>query len=484
MESNTLIHDGIMFTGDWHCGVRIKEVKRDNEMRAVLSEMTDKITEAHPSYLVILGDLTEQPTYPGMEPARMIGETLAELNSRLPDMKIFIIKGNHDWEGVGLFGISKKNNIFMINEPKAIELEHGLYLLAVPYLKKFMLDNMKLPEEQRSYNGIFSVLRNAVPDDAHCLGAAHISLEGTVPGMTEAGLTRSVMDMDIEKMFLGHIHQHRALGDEIYYTGSIIRNTFGEENEKSGMWYLQPDGRLRDIELTSPRHLYNIVFDDPSAVADGRLEKKLTEVLMSDPEALIKIKVLKGRTYDDQIVEIAEHAEELYSSKGHNVVMYDYSTAKDTIMPEMTDDAILSSDEQHADMSDVISEKISLKQLWHDYCADRLNEDQGIGRAEAEVVETCGEALMDDCDINDIWSAMKSGHYNDIKHNDKDNKDNKDGNSMLSDIKNMKDISDLREKQKLSRHNSKNNKGNKENNNNNDVKLAEDLSEDDILIDM
>lgn len=390
---------GILFTSDWHCGLALNGVQRNPELETVLKEIVDKALLLEPSSIVIIGDLSEQYRYPGISTASMIGNAVMKLADGLPDSRIFIIRGNHDWDGVNLFGLSRRVNVRCISSPVVVEMSDGEYMLAVPYLKKHEMDG-------KSYDQILSDMRAALPPDAKCFAAMHAALEGTVPGIEEACVTKEAAKLGIDKIFLGHIHQHKDLGDGFYYTGAIIRNTFGEEQESSGMWY-KDRNNVYDVPLETPRRMKMIVFDSPEAVADGRLEQELRSAIASDPNVLIKVRINGANAYNDAIIDIARKVETEYSEPEHNIVAFDFSVKKDDKEKLLEKEAA----DKEVRAAYGIASQISVRSLWNEYCDTRFSADSSISEQDASVVKEAGAALLSGSEPDEIWQALKMGKF-------------------------------------------------------------------------
>lgn len=396
---------GTLFTSDWHCGLSLKGKSRDEEIAEVLNDLTDKAVALAPKSIVVAGDLSESFRYPGSVPSKMIGRALYKMAEEIPGARVFVIPGNHDWDGLDLIALSEKSNIHFIRRPAAIEIGEKTYLIAVPYMRKHNLG-------AKTYDDIIGELADSVPEGSRCVAAVHAAFEGTVPGLCEPAVTAQALNGPVKKLFLGHIHMHKQLSPDVFYTGALIRNTFGEEMERSGMWYLDDNFRVTDIPLSGARRMETVSFENSSAVMDGDLEGELVALIANDPDIMIRIRIPGASAFAEQITEIVKRVEEEYSEPGRNVIVSDFAMAKTDREKHTDPDPVLDISGEPGAVKD-IAELISVKSLWSGYCREKL-ESGGITESELAAVEVCGEALLAGAEAAEIWESMKAGKFTEI----------------------------------------------------------------------
>jgi hypothetical protein len=216
----------------------------------------------------------------------------------------------------------------------------------------------------------------------------------------------------VEKLFLGHIHTHRQVCKDVYYTGALIRNTFGEEKETSGAWHMDRDLNVTDVPLEGARKMVTIQMDDMAEVMNGGLEERLSDVISSDPDVMVRIRIPGGAASSEYASEIVKRTEEKWSEPGRNVIISDFSLPKPEKDKGGQEEHKLKADTSSDGRS--VAEQISVKGLWSSYCKERLGL---IGAPEEDiaVAEICGEALLSGTPPSDIWKAMKEGRFSEIR---------------------------------------------------------------------
>ena len=377
--------NGILFTGDWHCGLTIAGKPRNDEIGDVLKELVEKAAGFSKeknigfSHMVITGDLTESFRYPGNVVIRQIADTLIDFRDKVaPDAVIYIIKGNHDWGELGLYESFYRDRVKFIDTPQNIQIDDRTFLSCIPYMRAH-----ELPDG--GYAKVIETLSEELPYDANKILAAHAALEGTVPNLVENQIdAKTIAAEDYRYAFLGHIHQHASLGGNVYYTGSLIRNTFGEEGESSGFYVLSDDMEIFDIPLSGGRPLINLAFDDdPSA---SEIESRIKEVISKNPDAYLKLKIPGGLYLSQEIKMMAK------SLGISDQVVTDFSIVK-------------TQSEEKAEDVPGDSRDLNIVSLWKDFCSEKGKPEEGALFAEL------GESIMSGAHGKEIWAKLLDDDY-------------------------------------------------------------------------
>lgn len=405
---------GVFLTSDWHCGLSLRGTSREEEIGNVLDDLVEKAIRLQPSAVVVAGDLSDTFRYPGSAPSKQIGKTLFKLAEEIPDVRVFVILGNHDWDGLDILALSEKSNIHFIKQPAAIEVFKNTYMVAVPYLKKHNLGS-------GTYDSIINDIVDNIPKGKRCFAAIHAALEGTLLIRTEAAVNESLVSERVENIFLGHIHTHRQINDRTYYTGALVRNTFGEEKEVSGAWYMDRDFNVHDIPLEGARKLETVHITDIADVLNGNLEEKLTNAISKDNNVMIRLRIPSGSSASEYVAEATKHVEEKLSEPGYNVIFSDFSIPKVEKEQVQLDNIIENRNISTSEAKNV-AEQISIKSLWSSYCKERLTL-AGASAEDIAIADICGEALLSGTEPAEIWKAMKDGRFDEIRQEleDKEN---------------------------------------------------------------
>ncbi len=382
METN------ILFTGDWHCGLVSWGVDRTEELDESLRQLISQAGEYQPETTVITGDITESFRYPGNKTFKQVSGAVKKIMNCRKGMNLVILKGNHDWAGLEIFQEFRKDIVF-VETPTIIEAS-PYPILAVPYQKSY-----QLPEG--GYGEVIRSLMNADGRDGYIL-AAHAGAEGDIPGEPAIPLD-TLNDPRIKKAFLGHIHIHDRIegARNAYYTGALIRNTFGESASRTGAWMLHYEdstGRLevRDIQVKSgPLKTFSLENVSES-IADGSFAKEARDALQQDSSTLFRITAPKHSYREEDIARVAKELRE----------EFEITTERPATYPFVAFDASSAEPgtvEKRIAAPTAISEGISIKGLWQEWCEAK----KGGKRAEA-----IGLDILAGAGAGEIWKNLKS----------------------------------------------------------------------------
>lgn len=254
--------------------------------------------------VIIPGDVFDS-VKPTMDEVQVI---LGWLEAVASEMPVVIIPGNHDMAvspnmATALEPLKWRSNVFVLEKPGSVLLElngqhvriHGL-----PYPMKGRLlaqegFGEKSPEEITAVinQGLAAILRSfrtefepSVPN----VLLAHGSVANCLVGDQPRSLAHDIL-IPLEELHgfdycaLGHIHQNQQIADNTWYSGSLMRNGFGEERERKG---------FNLVEITAGKAPKVTFVENPHARRYRTLSAiDLTDELLSgplDPETVWRFK--------------------------------------------------------------------------------------------------------------------------------------------------------------------------------------------------
>ncbi len=282
-------------TADWHIGKTIRGIERWDEFRSLLNEI-GVFAERHGADLVIIAGDVFDVFSPPAEAENIVFSFLVHMN-RI-GVPVVIIAGNHDSYQrfdcrTELFAIA---NVFVIGRPR----KEGFFKFTTKRGEKVIVGALPFVSERHLTKGseifektwgeikgtyadkigaMIRILSEHFEPDAVNILAAHILLEGAVTSGTER-------QMDISNSFavlppsipaaatytaLGHIHKHQQIiraSAPTYYSGSIMKMDFGEENDEKGFMFVEASPRIPPqvefikLESVQPLVTVNVDFKD------------------------------------------------------------------------------------------------------------------------------------------------------------------------------------------------------------------------------
>lgn len=307
-------------TSDWHLGRVIHGVHLTDDQSYLLQQFIDIIQEEKPDAIIIAGDLYDR-SIPPVEAVELLDDTFSRI---ILDLKIPVIAiaGNHDSADRVNFGsrLLQKQNLFLAGKldfefkPVTLYDKYGAVdFYTVPYtepcaLKQFF-ESSDLSHDESMRLIIEQIKKNKDKDHRSVL-ITHAFIAGCAESESErplsvggTGAVSCSYFKDFDYTALGHLHQPQKAGaDNILYSGSLMKYSFSEANQKKCMYVIDMDEtgkcNVKDIYLKPKRDLrciegYLKDLIDPSYESGGSKEDYLQVNLLDEGALLDPIGRLK-----------------------------------------------------------------------------------------------------------------------------------------------------------------------------------------------
>lgn len=222
---------------------------------------------------VLTGDLFDSPR-PHANEVRVIADFVQRLAD---DMPVLIIPGNHDMsqnpnDATALECLAWIDNVFLCTRPQSYLLllkEQAVRFCLLPYpTRGRLLANDALagqsPEQVTAVINqcLGDILRGFTAETEPGLPAvllAHGSVSQAKVGDQPRSLAHDVLlPLELCERFdyvaLGHIHQPQQLAHNAWYSGSLMRQSFGEEHERKGVNLVELDTVTRTVTFVENPH--------------------------------------------------------------------------------------------------------------------------------------------------------------------------------------------------------------------------------------
>ena len=209
--------------------------------------------EAPCDAFLLTGDVFDTVA-PTMDEVQVMVEWIEGLADRMP---VLIIPGNHDMSTSGnmataLEPLKLRDNIFVMERPESKLLNFGhetVRFFSLPYPQKGRIlasaqYQDKSPEEVTALinHGLASIIRKFTlecDDAVPTVLLAHGSVDNAKVGDQPRSLAHDILIplqecLPFDFVALGHIHQPQQVGANAWYSGSLMRQSFGEEHEPKG----------------------------------------------------------------------------------------------------------------------------------------------------------------------------------------------------------------------------------------------------------
>lgn len=252
-------------TADWHLGKLLKEhAMTEDQEWLLMNQFLPLVDEEKPDVILLAGDVYDR-SYPPEEAVELFDKMTEEIVGKRK-IPLLVISGNHDsaerlavasrlLRGQGLYIFGPLNRV----NPVILRDAYGeVAFLPLPYAEparvRVMMNQLEIPgaEEVHSYEEaerkLSEILLSRLPEGGKGLrkvAIAHAFAAGGTSSESERPLSIGGYDQISDAVFapydytaLGHLHRPqktRAASEKIQYSGSLMRYSFDEVNQKKGV---------------------------------------------------------------------------------------------------------------------------------------------------------------------------------------------------------------------------------------------------------
>lgn len=300
-------------------------------------------------------------------------------------IQIVMISGNHDISKSGaaasaLVSLRERDDVIVMEKPDAIMLTPDgqmVRICGLPYPSRgFLLANEamagKPPEEvTRTIN--FNLKRiiqqfDVIQDDIPTILLAHGTTIDAVAGIQPRSLLHDVLiPMDecclFDAVCLGHIHNRQQVAYNAHYSGSIVRNDFGEGPEKKGFNLVEIEAgqpaRVDFIENPHARDWVTITVQEAWDMMD-RVDKHARDV---ETGAVWRIKDTLSPAAIEQTREAVVRFQKQHLHTKVDIKALTETRARDEFMADMQspEEALERFLDQHGDRDTINHESVMQK---------------------------------------------------------------------------------------------------------------------------
>ena len=267
----------ILHTSDWHLGRIFHGVHLTEDQAYILEQLVELIKDRKPDVILVAGDIFDR-SVPPVEAVNLLDDTLSKI---LMDYKIptIMISGNHDSPDRVDFGsrLMEESRLHIIGrfnknvKPVAIEDKFGpVFFYPLPYVEPAIVREsmgVEIHSHDEAMNVLINNIKNTMNVDKRNVLITHTFAAGGEASESERPLTiggSSVVDAayfnDFNYVALGHLHRpQRVGGDNIRYSGSLMKYSFSEATQKKHIPIIEMDEKgnvsVETIELKPRRDL-------------------------------------------------------------------------------------------------------------------------------------------------------------------------------------------------------------------------------------
>lgn len=260
----------ILHTSDWHLGQTFYSYDRTEEHIHFFNQLKDILRWEIPDAMLVSGDIFDVSN-PSSSVWRLFKDTILDIHSLVPEMKIIVTAGNHDsasrididrnlWKSGGIHvigGLDRKDGEFDFGE-NIINIDGKGYVIALPFINRFALSKGKKESEGEYdfFKKIESLVTDKNVENLPVVLMAHLTIadcdmqghrEKTLGGIDS--VKSDVFGNGFDYVALGHIHKAQQFENgRVAYSGAPVAISFDETGRHTVSVVNIKKGFLPEIE--------------------------------------------------------------------------------------------------------------------------------------------------------------------------------------------------------------------------------------------
>lgn len=290
-------------TSDWHLGRQFHNVSLLDDQQAVLDQLIQYIEHNPVDAVVVAGDIYDRSVPPTIA-IELLNEVVKRICGEL-NTPMILISGNHDGaERLGFGSEQMKNaglhiisNFEDMLTPVVIETESAgqVAFYGMPYNDpeqvRFAYQEPVSTHDQAHKLLAEKITEQFQPEQRNVL-VSHCFVDGAIESESERPLSIGGSDrvshehfLNFDYVALGHLHQPQKKGEEyIRYSGSLMKYSFGEQNQKKGFTLVEIDQNgfvsAEHIDLAAPHEMRIVEGELEQMIEQGKIDPKNEDYLL------------------------------------------------------------------------------------------------------------------------------------------------------------------------------------------------------------
>ncbi|MCF6450057.1 exonuclease SbcCD subunit D [Vibrio sp. MMG022] len=290
-------------TSDWHLGRQFHNVSLLDDQQAVLDQLIRYIENNPVDAVVVAGDIYDRSVPPTIAIEllnKVVKRICGELNTPM-----ILISGNHDGaERLGFGSEQMKNaglhiisNFEDMLTPVVIETESAgqVAFYGMPYNDPEQV-RFAYQEPVSTHDQAHKLLAEKITEqfqsEQRNVLVSHCFVDGAIESESERPLSIGGSDrvshehfLNFDYVALGHLHQPQKKGEEyIRYSGSLMKYSFGEQNQKKGFTLVEIDQNgfvsAEHVDLAAPHEMRIVEGELEQVIEQGKTDPKNEDYLL------------------------------------------------------------------------------------------------------------------------------------------------------------------------------------------------------------
>ncbi len=257
----------ILHTSDWHLGRSLHGYSLLEDQAFVLKQLLAVIEEEQVDLLLIAGDIYDK-TIPSEGAVELFNDFISQVTLKYK-LDTVIISGNHDSGERIDFGskLFMSQHLYITGKCEkgyqkiTVNIkDQEIDVFMIPYIEPCHVREIAGDESIKRHDEAIGYLVSKIKEEQReipTILVAHAFVTGGELSESErrlsvvggADLVRAEHFKDFTYTALGHLHKRQAMGQRVRYSGSLLKYSTSEANQKKGYVLLTLEGnQLKDIE--------------------------------------------------------------------------------------------------------------------------------------------------------------------------------------------------------------------------------------------
>ncbi|MGR5276390.1 exonuclease SbcCD subunit D [Vibrio rotiferianus] len=290
-------------TSDWHLGRQFHNVSLLDDQQAVLDQLIQYIENNPVDAVVVAGDIYDRSVPPTIAIEllnKVVKRICGELNTPM-----ILISGNHDGaERLGFGSEQMKNaglhiisNFEDMLTPVVIETKSAgqVAFYGMPYNDPEQVRfayREPVSTHDQAHKLLVEKIAEQFQSEQRNVLISHCFVDGAIGSESERPLSIGGSDrvshehfLNFDYVALGHLHQPQKKGEEyIRYSGSLMKYSFGEQNQKKGFTLVEIDQNgfvsAEHFDLAAPHEMRIVEGELEQVVEQGKTDPKNEDYLL------------------------------------------------------------------------------------------------------------------------------------------------------------------------------------------------------------
>ncbi|WP_199437457.1 exonuclease SbcCD subunit D [Vibrio owensii] len=290
-------------TSDWHLGRQFHNVSLLDDQQAVLDQLIQYIENNPVDAVVVAGDIYDRSVPPTIAIEllnKVVKRICGELNTPM-----ILISGNHDGaERLGFGSEQMKNaglhiisNFEDMLTPVVIETESAgqVAFYGMPYNdpeQVLFAYQEPVSTHDQAHKLLAEKITEQFQSEQRNVLVSHCFVDGAIESESERPLSIGGSDrvshehfLNFDYVALGHLHQPQKKGEEyIRYSGSLMKYSFGEQNQKKGFTLVEIDQNgfvsAEHVDLAAPHEMRIVEGELEQVIEQGKTDPKNEDYLL------------------------------------------------------------------------------------------------------------------------------------------------------------------------------------------------------------